>query len=202
MRRLGRILRRVATALSALLLVATLGVWVRGLRAWDGTYVAREALDDTGWRQRSLNLCWCGGDIGVVYFSAQATAAAARDYRQSDGAWWEADLHSDERGTVRGHPARVSLTWSRSIARHRAVRPDYSGPWEHAGILLAIHRDQFYTVGILGSRVQPMTFRQCALVREHAGMTQREFNALLRNHPEWFRIETRRLNASHIGEQQ
>jgi RHS repeat-associated protein len=38
------------------------------------------------------------------------------------------------------------------------------------------------------------------LVQDNAWMTQREFNQLLHDHPEWFRIETRRLAASHIGE--
>jgi hypothetical protein len=38
------------------------------------------------------------------------------------------------------------------------------------------------------------------LVRENAELTQPEFNQLLHEHPEWFRIETRRLNASHQGE--
>jgi hypothetical protein len=40
------------------------------------------------------------------------------------------------------------------------------------------------------------------LVRDNAGMTQTEFNNLLHNNPEWFRIETRRLAASHKGEAQ
>jgi hypothetical protein len=38
------------------------------------------------------------------------------------------------------------------------------------------------------------------LVRDNAGMTQSEFNNLLHSNPEWFRIETRRLAASHKGE--
>jgi hypothetical protein len=38
------------------------------------------------------------------------------------------------------------------------------------------------------------------LVRGNAALTQPEFNQLLHEHPEWFRIETRRLNASHQGE--
>jgi hypothetical protein len=38
------------------------------------------------------------------------------------------------------------------------------------------------------------------LVQIYAQLTQKRFNDLLHSHPEWFRIETRRLNASHRGE--
>jgi hypothetical protein len=42
--------------------------------------------------------------------------------------------------------------------------------------------------------------KMASLAQQYAVMTQPDFNQLLHDNPEWFRIETRALNASHKGE--
>lgn len=52
-------------------------------------------------------------------------------------------------------------------------------------------------VGEIGHRPG---FEHRKLVKRYSKLSQAEFNDLLHRNPGWFRIETRRLNASHIGE--
>lgn len=66
MRKLGRIARRVATAVSLILLVAVVTAWVRGQWGWERVGVTRLAVDEDTYRAWHVRADWSNGGIGIL----------------------------------------------------------------------------------------------------------------------------------------
>jgi hypothetical protein len=86
-KRIARILLNALTALSLVLFVAVVAVWVRGLRRGGDAFVfARQVLDDTGYRLSVRTIEWGGGDAGLDFWTDYADAAQARERGVPPGA--------------------------------------------------------------------------------------------------------------------
>jgi hypothetical protein len=127
MRRLLRILRPLATALSFLLFLATLAAWARGYWAREYFGLIRERAGDAGWVSREWGVDWGGGDVGVCYGPARADAAAARAAGCPDAARWDTRFNHDPPSSVRGKYTTWAGGWVK--AGHHARL------WDHAGIV-------------------------------------------------------------------
>jgi hypothetical protein len=150
--------------------------------------VDRETINDAFWMIREGNLQGARNLLGAALNNGKRSAEAIdrmvnRAMAQVDSlsrpSEWQAGFKAkvEERmpTTAEGKPAIYDLVDGKVVLRERLP----GEPGEMGHIEGIEHRN---------------------LVREHAGLTQSEFNQLLHEHPEWFRIETRKLNASHEGE--
>jgi hypothetical protein len=122
-----RILRRLATALSALLLLATLAAWGRGYAAREYLGAIRETTEGSRWVSREWGVDWGGGDVGACYGPARADAADARAAGCPEGVRWGGRYNHYPPSTVRGKYGGWAAGWAR--AGHRAAL------WDQAGIM-------------------------------------------------------------------
>lgn len=125
MRKLGRILRRVLTALSLLLFVAVLAAWVRGYWSWDRVSVVRASSDDAGWGE----IAWCievrDGQIDFMQFSYFAGSHQLRDSGVVPESGWSMYIRRF-RVRSQGYP-RSSSSFSWNHQAHR-VTPTWRRP--------------------------------------------------------------------------
>lgn len=91
MRKLGRILRRVLTAVSLLLFVTILAAWTRSLNHEDCVTREVEWLDEVRWVQQRWTLDLAGGDIGFVVSRTVAKRSELPPAEYRPGTRWSFD---------------------------------------------------------------------------------------------------------------
>ncbi len=142
MRRLGRILRRVLTALSLLLMVGVCGVWVRGYWSRDIFTLERESRDEREWRWSECGVQWGRGELGFGMLRSQTDAEQVRRFGIKFGSEYRILRSRDDPVPVRPHwipfinlYSRIDYYWSWSYAGIGIQREYRSGPVQTSGLL-------------------------------------------------------------------
>ncbi len=124
MRKLGRILRRMLTAISLLLFLAVVAAWGRGYWVWDIVQLTHDWFDRPIWRERQWQFGWSQGEIGLVITEGEFWRPS--DYRVDKS--WDWRLR-------RRTPEPIKVDWGNGGA--------WDVTWEHAGVFYGSYEGRF-----------------------------------------------------------
>lgn len=136
MRKLGRILRRLLTALSLLLSVAVLVAWVRGYWSWDTVFAGRDATDALTYRRAHFVVHSTSGEILIHYWRSFVFIETELDR----GIEWEYGFRSQLPFNSGSFASELSIIWrerewGESFSKHgslflgRSTRAREDGTW-------------------------------------------------------------------------